>query len=378
MGKRGNGEGSIYFSEKLNRWVAQYCANGKRKSVYGKTRKEAKDKLLEAQSDIFNNTYVDKTKITLEQILKNYIDYKYNTNKIKARTYNRNLDTLEQIKKSTYKIAQMQIQNINVNDIKEFLKTITHYSNNSISKIYGMLCKGFKIAVSEKYIVYNPAESELIGKPKSKKVDTKVEALTIKEQKALIKVLKTDNTYDLIILIQLFTGMRIGEVLALKKDDIHLKEKTINISRTLTRNEEDKVSLGDSGKTINSTRIITINDTILKLIKIALKQTKSNIYNLIFFDYKNASFITPSEINCYLKRLNNKYKIVTNIHTHMLRHTYATRCIESGMSAKVLQTKLGHKKITTTLDTYASVFNEFQEQEDEKYNNYLQQNEILI
>ena len=141
MGKRGNGEGSIYFSERLNRWVAQYSANGKRKSVYGKTRKEVKDKLLKAQSDIFNNTYVDKTKITLEQILKNYIDYKYTTNKIKARTYNRNLDTLSQIKRSSYKIAEMQIQNITVNDIKEFLKKITKYSNNSISKIYFMLFK---------------------------------------------------------------------------------------------------------------------------------------------------------------------------------------------------------------------------------------------
>ena len=378
MGKRGNGEGSIYFSERLNRWVAQYSANGKRKSVYGKTRKDVKDKLLKAQSDIFNNTYVDKTKITLEQILKNYIDYKYTTNKIKARTYNRNLDTLSQIKRSSYKIAEMQIQSITVNDIKEFLKTITKYSNNSISKIYGMLCKGFKIAVSEKYIVYNPAESELISKPKSEKLDKKVEALTIKQQKKLISILDTKNTYDLIILIQLFTGMRVGEVLALEKGDIDLKKKTITISRTLTRDESDKTILGTSGKTQNSTRTITMNDAILKLLKLALKNMGINPFNLIFFDYKDNSFITPIEINCYLRRLNKTYKICDNLHTHILRHTYATRCIEAGMSAKVLQTKLGHKKITTTLDTYASVFNDFQEAEDEKYNDYMLQNKISI
>lgn len=60
----------------------------------------------------------------------------------------------------------------------------------------------------------------------------------------------------------------------------------------------------------------------------------------------------------------------------MLRHTYATRCIESGMSAKVLQKKLGHKNITTTMDTYASVFEKFQLQEDDKFNAYLDKENI--
>ena len=63
----------------------------------------------------------------------------------------------------------------------------------------------------------------------------------------------------------------------------------------------------------------------------------------------------------------------SNVNTHMLRHTYATRCIESGMSAVVLSKLLGHKDIETTLNTYTSVFNRFKEDEIQKYLDYISQ-----
>ena len=60
----------------------------------------------------------------------------------------------------------------------------------------------------------------------------------------------------------------------------------------------------------------------------------------------------------------------------MFRHTYATRCIEAGINIKVLQKKLGHKNIQTTLDTYASVFDKFEGQEDDKLLKYFEENKI--
>ncbi len=93
MGKRGNGEGSIYYSEKLKKWIGQYTYNGKRKSIYEKTRTEVKDKLNKALVDITNNKYVDKSDFTLLDIINKNIEDQFNSNKISETTYKRKLDT---------------------------------------------------------------------------------------------------------------------------------------------------------------------------------------------------------------------------------------------------------------------------------------------
>jgi len=282
------------------------------------------------------------------------------------------LDTVKQIEKCCKDFVKLPIQKITVFHIKKALPNLIKYSNNTIDKIYRLINKTFKIAVSDRIINYNPMESESIKKPKSNKEDKKVTALTIEEHKKLIEVLeKNEHKYNNIILLQLYTGMRIGEVLALMNKDIDLKNNTITIRRTLTRDEHDKTIMGNTTKTENSKRTILINEKAKVILNKILKQQITNINGMLFYDNQKDTFITPNEINSYLKRLNKKEHIADNLHSHMLRHTFATRCIESGMQSKALQEILGHKKIQTTLDIYTSVFKEFNQVEVEKVNEYL-------
>lgn len=390
---RGNGEGTIYFSETLKKWVAQYVdPDGKRKTITQRKNEkvsEFKKRFANIIAEINNNTYIANNDTSLYNILNDYLANKYKTGITSARSYKRNIESLKLLEKTCKSFIYKPIQKVTVSDIKKALpyfvefKTIDHrtnetvvkiYSQTVINKLYMILSKGFKIAISERIISYNVMDNENIQKPKSKKADKKVEALTIEEQKKLVSILENSNhKYKNIVLLALYTGMRIGEVLALSRENIDLKAKTLKIERTLTRDASDKVILGSKTKTAAGQRTIFLNDNTMLICKKVLDSNLTNMYNLIFFDYDKNTFITPNEINCYLKRLNQKYEICNDIHTHMLRHTYATRCIEAGMSAKVLQKQLGHTRIQTTLDTYTSVFEKFNKDENEKYNLYMKE-----
>lgn len=387
MSKRGNGEGCIYYSEKLKRWIGQYTYNGKRKSVYAKTRTEVKNKVNKALVSIVDNKYIDKSNYTLLDLINMNIEEQFKANKIAVTTYNRKLETKKIIENND--IAKLTIQKISSVDINNFLVDVSYYSNSVITKISQMLRNAFDKALILNIINNNPYNVKgLINIPKSQKQDKKIDALTVEEQKLFIKELeKNYDEYTNIFYIAIFTGMRIGEILALAPEDIDLNNNIIHINKTLTKDEEDRYMIGSTTKTYAGTRDIPITNLIVNILASA-----PNCQNKTFFSLNN-KIIAPSTINSHFKRIckNANIRIIntkkkkhkddektvnlksSSVNTHMLRHTYATRCIESGMSAVVLSKLLGHADIETTLNTYTSVFNKFKEDEVQKYLDYINQ-----
>lgn len=394
MAKRGNGEGTIYFSEKLNKWVGQFTAGRKtdgklnRKSVYGNTRKEVKEKITKALADVQTKTYIEKNDTTISMLGKQIIDNKFNSNIISEATYGRALGTFEHIKNS--EIADIKIQDVTVYELQEFINSKKDYANSYIDKIYEMLGSIFKEAIKKDIILKNPLVNVI--KPKSSKKDKEIEALTIEEQKAFINALENEQ-YKNIFLVALHTGMRIGEILALQPEDIDFKTNLINIDNTLTKNQEGKVIVGDTTKTYESTRKIPITIILKPILEDCLTNYIPNKNNLLFC-HSNGSIIAPATINSHFKKIckNANIKVATKqikrkeknkkdrtinlktstVNTHMLRHTYATRCIEAGIPAPVLQKLLGHKDISVTINTYTTIFNKFKEDALNNYINYIQ------
>ena len=380
--RRGNGEGTVFEDKKNKRWIGQYItginSEGKpvRKSVYGKTQKEVLNKLNEIKYEINKDIYVEKNGIELVKIMEDIREEKFASNTISGGQYARLKWTINKIKNSP--IGNKKIQDITKKDIQDFLNSIKDLSDSYIKKIYEQFVQAYHRAEIKKYISYNPMYEVI--KPKSNKETKIVEALDINTQKLFAKYLNNVDInvqpYKNIFLIQMYMGLRIGEVLALGKENIDLENNLLYVKRTLTNDKEFAIILGNKAKTYAGNRTLPIPQFLTPIFEEQLKYANENLHNLIFTN--NNSYVRTSSVNQELKRIFKEELKVSNkdISTHCLRHTYGTRCVEAGMTAVVLQRLMGHKDVTVTLNTYTSVFNKFKEDELEKVNEYLINNKL--
>ena len=181
-----------------------------------------------------------------------------------------------------------------------------------------------------------------------------LEVLSIANQKKIMQYVKDNFTFrNLGIYICLSTGMRIGEICALKWSDINLSTETISVNHTIERIyiiEDDKrhteLVIG-TPKTQNSMREIPISNELLKIIR-PLKKVMNDNYFILTNEAKPTE---PRTYRNYYKQLLKDLDI-PDLKFHGLRHSFATRCIESQCDYKTVSVILGHANISTTLNLY--------------------------
>ena len=385
MQKKSNSEGSVYYNKSRNRFTAQFyeldskTGQNKRKTKDFKTEEEAKKYLENIMYQKQNLLYIEHNGIPLLELMKSNLNLRYETNLISDIQYVRIKETLNTIKKAD--ISDKRIEEITSEEIQDFLNSKKYLSNSSIDKIFEQFKQAFNYASNRGYITRNPMINVI--KPKSLKKNKKVRALTVEEQQKFTNWLINRNPIDFpyknAFLIQMYSGLRIGETLALTYNDIDLKNQRIHINKTLTKNKENKTIMGNSTKTYAGIREVPVPNSLyphlVEQMRIS-REFKNNPEKLLFKSNKN-NYIETQDVNRALKLVLKYNWGINDITTHNLRHTYGTRCIEAGMQPVVLQRLLGHTDISTTLNTYTDVLNEFKKEEIEKLNDYYLQKDLL-
>lgn len=359
----GNGNGSEYFSEALQKMVFQYYVNGKRKTLTQKkneTVRDFKKKVTDIKSKLDNGTFIEKSNETVISIAKEFVERKHNNKETSDVSYVRDLETIKQIEKTCSNFCYLPIQKVKLNHIEEAKPLISNYAKETIDKIWIILGKVFSIASSPSrgILAINIFKDEELKKPLSNKKTKKVKALKHEEYLKLISILdneEKDHKYRDIVKMQIASAMRIGEALARTFSDYDKVNQTFHIHNTVTKDTNYKAILGKHTKTYDKKnqedrgeRYLPLEKELFKdlntIIKKQLSKKTSNINNLIFWDYKKNKLISGGAVNSWLDRINEKYQICEGkLSTHRLRHTTITRWYYiEGLDLATIQYLAGH------------------------------------
>ena len=383
MKRNNNTFGSIYYNKQRDNWIYEYyetdsiTGEKKRFRKSFKTKEKAEKYVSEYSLQKHSKAYIENKGITLGNLIEFLLQKKYESNLITDRGYARTMDTIKIINKCY--LSKKKINEITCEEIQDYLNVLTEsYSNSSLEKIYFQIKNAFIHSLNKGYIHENPMIDVI--KPKSKKEDKVYEALEVEEQKLLTDYIVsksvTEMPYKNCLLLELYMGLRVGEALALQIGDINLQRNIISINKTLTTDIDNQLCIGKTTKTYAGQRELPIpdflRDYIIEQIEIA-----KNHKNHLLFTTPEGRFVNHSTINRQLKNIAKQLGIESHLSTHILRHTYGTRCIESGMRAVALQRLMGHTDISITLNTYTSIFNKYKMEEMEKVNDYFINNNIL-
>ncbi|WP_308526675.1 site-specific integrase [uncultured Oscillibacter sp.] len=379
--KRANGEGNIR-KRKDGRWEGRYTAGydpktGKRiiKNVLGKTQAEVKQKLSTAMEACKAVDVVRSDDYTVAEWLRTWFALyaKPNIRPTTARSYQGSIE-LHIIPR----IGCIKLNKLTGRDIQKLYKDLMEngrlrkaqkskqpgLSSTTVRGIHMMLHNALDRAVKERLILRNPTEDCII--PKVQKQEMKI--LHPEDMKAYLEAAEKRGVLPMFYL-ELVSGIRKGELVALRWEDLDVEHRTISVS---------KQALGGLGKelvvnrpkTENSIRAISIPQDAVDLLVREHEKHPENPY-LFPSPLTGGMYHPDSVVNLHKKIL--KDAGLEHIRFHDLRHTFATMALQNGVDVKTVSNMLGHYDAGFTLRTYTHATRQMQEQAAEKMGNFMKQ-----
>lgn len=336
---------------------------------FGRRKSKRFKKLQECRQWIADATYIDEhsdlenaTDMLVDAWFEYWIDLKKktvrpNTVRNYSERYERNIKNVIGNKLLT-EVKPIHCQKIFSDMADEGYKTTTIYQTRIA--LYNML----EFAKENEVIITNPCKKSVksdIGKPSDKK-----EAITIDDQRRFLAAAK-GQSYEYQYRFALQTGLRTGELVGLKWEDINFERKTLTIERSM----EFRYKVGEwrvgPPKSKSGYRTIPLTDEAICILK--AQKEKNRKLKVIDKEWADTVFLCrkgqPVKNSTYDTAL---FKIcdkagIKRFSMHVLRHTFATRCIEGGMMPKTLQKILGHSNIGITMNLYVHITEEEKQKE---------------
>jgi len=362
--KNANGNGTIR-KRKDGRWEGRVTTGvdmrtGKQiqRSVYGKTKKETAQKLREIIADVDSGLLVESGSMTVGEWMEIWINqYANNIKELSMSTYRAHIRN-----HIVPKLGDIKLSNLKTRDIQMMYNALLRREKpltaKTIKNIHGVLHKALSQVVKLGYIRYNPADN--VSLPKVEKPELK--PITDEHIAEFLEAIK-GHCYELLYTIDLFTGMRKGEILGLTWDCVNLDTGVVVINKQLIQ-EKKKGGQYKLASTKNSKgRTVRIPPSVIELFRqqkakqISWKKEAGSAWD------NSLNLVFTNEIGGHLSHTTVTHsfkKIVQSIglestRFHDLRHSYAVAAIESGIDMKTIQQNLGHHAASFTMDVYGHV-----------------------
>jgi integrase len=361
--KRGNGEGSI-AKRKDGRWMARYTvqtAKGpKRKHIYGRTRQEVAEKLSKAVSDRVGGLVFDGDHETLEAYLRRWID-----EVLRGTVKQSTLDNYTYIVRLHIipELGRVRLRALKFRDVRRHYreKLDSGLSTRAVQIIHTVLRKALQQAVRDDVLPRNVCDAVTAPRQTTKEM----QPLTPAQAKRLLENVREDRWRALYVLA-ITAGLREGELLGLRWDDVDLERELLQVRRQLTRTRD---GLSFTAPKRGKARVVRLTDMAIAALKAhreaqneeraragSLWEETSLVFTSTIGTPVDVGNLTYRSFRPLLKRTN-----LPRIRFHDLRHACATLLLSKGTHPKIVQEMLGHANISMTMDTYSHVLPDMQE-----------------